>query len=252
VDDLKVGTVVRAVRRRLGLRQVDVAARAGVGQWAVSAVERGQFGRLSVDAVRRVCAALEIGLPFAPAWRGSQLSRLVDSRHAAMVERVTGLLAPHGWQVQVEYTFSRFGERGAVDVLAWRAEARALLILEVKSEVVDLQDLLSVLDRKARLVPGLVAADRGWNAAVLGVVLVVPEGSVARQAVTRHKAVFGVSLPDRNLEIRRWVAQPRPSSLRGVWFLHPSDYSTVMERRGGPRRVRAPRKADAGRHPRSE
>jgi hypothetical protein len=69
-----------------------------------------------------------------------------------------------GWQTVLEYTFQHFGERGSVDVLAWRPDVRALLLVEVKPDLDDLQDMLSALDRKARLVPRLIATERAWQA----------------------------------------------------------------------------------------
>ena len=238
MDDIKVGTVVRAVRRRCGLRQRDVAARAGVSQWAVSMVERGQLDRLPVRTVRGIASALEIRMPFEPRWRGGELPRLVDARHAALVERVVARLASRRWEVVVEYTFSKFGERGSVDVIGWRAAERALVIVEVKSELDDIQNMLSVLDRKVRLVPPLVATDRGWTAAVVGVVLVLPGSSTFRDGVARFQATFAAALPSRAVEIRNWIAQPGPGSLRGTWFFRLSAPSTRMEGRGGPRRIR--------------
>jgi transcriptional regulator with XRE-family HTH domain len=153
VEDIKVGEVVRTVRRRRGLRQRDVAAMAGVSQWSVSAVERGQLEQLTLCTIRRVCSALEIGTPLAPRWRGVELPRLLDARHAALVEEVVARLSALGWETVLEYTFQHFGERGSVDVLAWRPEARALLVVEVKTDLDDLQEMLSAIDRKARLVP---------------------------------------------------------------------------------------------------
>jgi transcriptional regulator with XRE-family HTH domain len=238
MDDIKVGTVVRAVRRRFGLRQRDVAARAGVSQWAVSMVERGQLDRLPVRTVRGIASALEIRMPFEPRWRGGELPRLVDARHAALVEQVVARLASRRWEVVVEYTFSKFGERGSVDVIGWRAAERALVIVEVKSELDDMQNMLSVLDRKARLVPPLVATDRGWTAAVVGVVLVLPAGSTFRDGVAQFQATFAAALPSRAVEIRNWIAQPGPGSLRGTWFFRLSAPSTRMEGHGGPRRIR--------------
>jgi transcriptional regulator with XRE-family HTH domain len=157
MDDLRAGSIIRAVRRRRGWRQCDVAARASVPQSTVSEIECGLVESLQLRTLRAVCAALEIRLALDLSWRGAELPRLLDSRHALLVERVVAILAAAGWEVVVEYTFSVFGERGSVDVLAWRPSERALLIVEVKTELSDLQNLLSVLDRKARLVPGLVA-----------------------------------------------------------------------------------------------
>lgn len=241
MDDVKVGTVVRAVRRRRGLRQRDVAALAGVSQWAVSMVERGQLDRLPVRTVRGIASVLEIRMPFEPRWRGGELPRLVDACHAALVDQVVARLASFGWEVAVEYTFSQFGERGSVDVIGWRAAERALVIVEVKSELDDMQNMLSVLDRKVRLVPTLIARDRGWRAAVVGVLLVLPEGSTFRDGVARFRATFAAVLPSRTVEIRRWIAQPRSASLRGTWFFRVSGSITRMKVRGGPRRIRVSR-----------
>src|SRR5450756_2586135 len=109
MDDVKDGTVVRAVSRRRGLRQRDVATPAGVSQWAVSMVERGQLDGLPVRTVRGIASALEIRMPFEPRWRGGELPRLVDACHAALVDQVVARLVSSGWEVAVEYTLSQFG-----------------------------------------------------------------------------------------------------------------------------------------------
>ena len=176
-------------------------------------------------------------------WRGGQLDRLLDARHASLVEQVMAILESLGWERVGEYTFNHFGEKGTVDILAWNAARRALLIIEIKTEIVDLQDLLSTLDRRARLVPMLVARERGWSPLTVGVVLVMAEGSVTRAAVGRHRSTFGAALPCRNVEVRRWLRDPVPPGLRGVWFLPPIHRRTLMETRGGPRRIRATRTA---------
>jgi transcriptional regulator with XRE-family HTH domain len=243
MDDLKVGRVVRAVRRRRGLRQRDVAERAEVGRWAVSTLERGEMERLRLGTIRRIGAALEVRLPLAPSWRGAELPRLIDSRHAELVDQVVAQLRALGWEMAVEYSFNHYGERGAVDILAWRAQYRALLIIEVKSEMDDLQRLLGVLDRKARVVPRLVQRQRGWLAATLGVVVVVRESSTSRKQVDRFRAMFEVALPARNVQIRRWLGSPGPP-LRGLWFFHFDGGGGLMEGGsggGGARRVRVRR-----------
>lgn len=241
MDDLRLGRVIRAVRRRRGLRQLDVARLANVGQTTVSLVERGHLATLGLRTVRRVCSTLEVRLELEPSWRGGQLARLLDSRHASIVEEVVAALGSRGWEAVVEYTFAVYGERGSVDVLAWHSRCRALLLVEVKTEIADLQGLLSVLDRKARLVPGLVAAERGWRATTLGVVLVLGEGGSTRGALARHRATFAASLPGRTIEVRRWIQEPAPGGLRGVWILRGSSGRAANQTRGGPDRVRMPR-----------
>jgi transcriptional regulator with XRE-family HTH domain len=151
VQDIQVGAVYRAVRRRQGLSQREIAARAGVSQQTVSVIERGRFDEVDLATLRRVGAVLGIDLPFAPRWRGPELDRLLDAGHAAIVEIVVGELRDRGWTVMVEWSFNRYGERGSVDVLAWHPDRSALVVVEVKTRVVDLQGLLGTLDRKVRI-----------------------------------------------------------------------------------------------------
>jgi transcriptional regulator with XRE-family HTH domain len=220
MDDGRVGKAVRAVRRRRGLRQEDVAARAGVHQTTVSKLERGRLDMLTIHTIRSMASVLDVSVAITPRWGSGDLDRLLDAKHAELVEAVTATLRPLHWTVLVEFTFSHYGERGSVDVVAWQPAGAALLLVEVKSRLVDLQDLLATTDRKRRLVPGLLAAERGWRAASVGSVVVLPEGSRSRNAVARHGATIGARFPGRTTEVRRWLADPR-EQLAAVWFLPP-------------------------------
>jgi transcriptional regulator with XRE-family HTH domain len=218
VNDGRVGLAFRAVRRRRGLRQADVAERAGTHQTTVSKLERGHLDPLALRTIRPIAAVLEVSVAIAPRWSRGDIDRLLDEQHAALVEAATATLRPLQWTVLPEYTFSHFGERGSVDLVGWQPLAAALLLVEAKSRLVDLQDLLASTDRKRRLVPMLLASERGWRAASIGSVVVMPEGSLARNAVARHRATIGARFPGRTTEVRRWLANPR-GPLAAVWFL---------------------------------
>ena len=127
MDDVQVGSVIRSVRIRRGLRQSDVAATAGVSQAIVSAIERGDFETTSLCLVRRVATAVGVSLPLAPRWRGPDLPKLLDERHAAIVREVVSRLAALGWVALPEHTFSIRGERGSIDVFAWLPGPRSVL-----------------------------------------------------------------------------------------------------------------------------
>ncbi|HWH24756.1 MAG TPA: helix-turn-helix domain-containing protein [Candidatus Limnocylindria bacterium] len=62
MDELHLGRTIRALRRRRGWRQLDLAEAAGVHQSDVSRLARGYIGAYRVDAVRRVLVALEATL----------------------------------------------------------------------------------------------------------------------------------------------------------------------------------------------
>jgi len=239
VEDERVGTLIRAVRRQRGWRQRDVARAAGVRQTSVSRLERGELGRMTVANIRRIAAALSVALPFEPRWRGTAASaRLLDEDHAYLVERCAEMLRRAGWEVVIEFTFSVYGERGAVDIVAWQPSRRALLIVEVKSAIVDLQALISTLDRKVRLLPKLVAEQRGWVPVLVGRLVYAPATTRNRGVVTRHAALLRSAYPMRGADARRWLKQP-VGALSALWLTRPSVDRTAARRvQPAPMRVR--------------
>ena len=150
-----------------------------------------------------------------------EVTRLLDAGHARLAEQVIILAQAAGWSVIVEYTFSHYGERGSVDIVGWHPATRHLLIVEIKTMLLDIQDLLSTLDRKVRLVPQLVAKERGWEPVAVGRLVVVPDASSARRVVRSHDATFAAAFPARSWQVRAWMERPR-GTLSGIWFLSPT------------------------------
>lgn len=237
MEDLRVAALLRAVRLRLAWRQEDVGVRAGVDQTTISLIERGLFDHLTLAKLRRVASALEVQLPFEPRWRGGESARLLDGAHARLVDVAVHVMRTHGWFAAVEFTFNHYGERGSVDIIGWHESTRALLVIEVKSRLLDLQDLVSSLDRKVRVVPQLLARERSWRAAVVGRLLVLPETSGQRKAVARHAATFGSAFPGRSREVQRWLRHPH-GPLAGVWFLSNTTGGRTKQELTAVRRVR--------------
>ncbi len=216
---------------------------AWVSQSQVSLVERGFASQMRLGTIRAIGDALEIATPVTPRWRGADLFRLLDADHALLVEAVGARLVAAGWEITLEYTFNHYGERGSVDVLAWNPRHEALLLVEVKSRLVDLQDLFASMARKRRIVPKLVAEERGRQARLLGVLLVVAESTSNRTTISRHRASFASALPARGVAVRRWVLGPE-GDLAGIQFLPLSRPSTDQQNAGlsgGSRRVRIAR-----------
>jgi len=151
VHDLQLGASIRALRRRRGWRQSDLAAAAGVSQTLVSSIERGHLDGVTIATLRRVMAGLDARLELGVRWRGGSLDRLVDERHASLVGRVVEILRSAGWLVRVEASYSHFGERGSVDVLAFYEPSGTMLVVEVKSELTSIEATLRKLDEKVRL-----------------------------------------------------------------------------------------------------
>ena len=237
-DDVSVGRAVRAVRLSHNLRQSDVAARAGVSRQAISRLERGLVDGMTVRTLRALSRALAMPSVVSLGWRSPELERLTDRVHAALVEEVSLYLETRGWTLSPEHSFNHYGERGSVDILAWHAAHDALLVVEVKTRIWDVQDLLTTMDRKLRLLPGIAARRWGWRATTAGMLLVLPDLSTHRHVIERHAATFRAALPDRQHRARAWLADPA-GRLRGIWFLpisHQNDIGTRALRRRASKR----------------
>ncbi len=242
MDDARVGRSIRAVRVRKGWRQRDVAAAAGVSQDAVSRLERGRLGGMTVDSIRAIGGAIGVLIDLTPRWQGGEVDRLLGWRHSALHEQVAARFAQlPGWTTVPEVTFSVYGERGAIDVLAWHAPTRTLLVIELKTEIVDVQDLLGVLDRKRRLAPR-IAADRGWAPRAVGAWVIVAEGRTNRRRVTAHHTVLRAALPADGHAIRAWLAAPA-GEIAALSFWPRNDAVRPSGRLDPVRRVRRPREA---------
>jgi transcriptional regulator with XRE-family HTH domain len=245
LDRVKIGNTFRAIRVDMRLRQRDVAERAGVSQQTVSKIERGRFGDLSIDAYCRVAAAIDADIALAPRWRGPKLDRILDRRHVLLQNGVVELLTSLGWEVRTEFSFNCYGDRGDVDILAWSPGARALLIIEIKTEITDLQATLRVLNMKRRVVPDVVAGELGWRGVCVATVLALPGATTHRALVERHSALVSASLPRRTVSVRRWLAAPL-GDLRGVWFLPDTSPGGAKLRLVSSGRVRAADSARLG------
>lgn len=151
---------MRAIRLASGATQAPIAGRAGVSQSLYSRVERGLGWSQKVSTMARIARALDADLVVDLRYRGGRVDRLIDRAHAAIVETVVATLRSAGWETVVEYSFNVFGERGSVDILAWHAATRTLLLVEVKSRLTDLQAMFHSLGRKLRLVPNEASRTR--------------------------------------------------------------------------------------------
>jgi transcriptional regulator with XRE-family HTH domain len=117
--DLRLGRALRTLRRRKGMGQVSLARNAGVSHTLVSRLERGHVEGVSVKSLRAVFEALGASVSITPFWEGAGLDRLLDEEHALLAGRFSQVLQKYGWTVETEVSYSRYGERGSIDLLAY-------------------------------------------------------------------------------------------------------------------------------------
>lgn len=220
--DRRNGQAIRALRHRAGLRQRDLAAAANVSQSLVSLLERGHLESISIRTVRKVADALGAGVAIRVYTRGGDVDRLLDERHAAIEVRIAERLSAWGWEVRSEVSYSEWGERGSIDLLAWHARTRSLLVVEVKSSLVSVEATLRKLDEKSRLAAGVAREAFGWEAASVSRALVLPASGADRRLVDAHRVLFRSSVPARGNQMRVWARSPTGHAIAGLWFLAPA------------------------------
>jgi transcriptional regulator with XRE-family HTH domain len=233
MDDMRVGAAFRAVRLRRRWRQEDVAVRARVARSLVSDVERGHFERMPLKRLRAVAAALDIRIDLIVRWRGGELARLLNARHSALNESVARHLeCLPAWRFAPEVSFSIYGERGTIDILAYHAESGALLLVELKTEIVDVNDLVGTLDRKAPLARR-VAAERGWHARSVSRWVIVSRDRTNQRRLDAHRSMLRAAFPADGHAMRSWLSRPAGSiSALSMWTrVVPSDGSRTRGQR---------------------
>jgi transcriptional regulator with XRE-family HTH domain len=204
----RVGPAFRAVRLRRNWTQAELARRARVSRKAVIDLENGRLGRLSFDAMEGIAKALDGQLDIRFRWRGEELDRLLNHDHSAMHEQVAQLFAPlSDWVLAPEVSFAIYAERGVIDLLAFHRPSRRLLVIELKTLIVDVQQLLSVTDRYRRLATQ-IARQRWWDPVGVSLWLIIADSRTNRRRIEAHRTVLRAAFPSDGRSIRSWLAAP--------------------------------------------
>ena len=82
---------------------------------------------------------------------------------------------------RAEVSFAIYGERGVIDILAWHEPTRSLLVIELKTAIADINELLGV----TASVAAQVAQDRGWDALTVSQWLIVSDTRTTGGGSTR-------------------------------------------------------------------
>jgi transcriptional regulator with XRE-family HTH domain len=242
MDDQRFGSVVRAVRLRRGLRQADLATSARVSRELISKMERGHLEGATLGTIRAVAKALDVRVDLIARWRAGDLERLLNARHSELHELVARYLHQlPAWVAQPEVSFAVYGERGVIDILAWHPRRRALLVIELKTDIADVNELVGTVDRKGRLAVG-IAIERGWvrprdPPPTVSIWVIVADGPTNRRRVSTHRAMLRAAFPIDGRSVAGWLQKPdRPIRALSFWRERGAG-----RRRGTPvRRVRVP------------
>jgi transcriptional regulator with XRE-family HTH domain len=231
----RLGRIARLLRVRQKLTQESLSARAGVSRRAVSMLERGRALGLRLRTIDAILRALGARLDVRAMWNGPELDRLLDAAHAAIGASVKRRLERWGWVVRVELSYSRYGERGRIDLVAWHPATGILVVIEIKTDLVDVQDLLGSLDAKARLARHAVERF-GWDVRAVVPAIVFLDDRTIRNRVARVDTLFD-AFSLRGRAAMSWMRNPTAAPSGLLWFTAgPAD---VPSRSPAPRVRRA-------------
>lgn len=198
---------------------------------------------MSVRAVRAIAGAVDLPVGWDIGWRRQEIDRLLDHDHSMLAVRVIRRLESWGWIIRAEVSFNHYGDRGRIDVLGFHPMARALVVVELKTLVVDGQDVLGALDVKARVAPH-VARELGWQPLVVVPALIVADSTTNRRRLKLLEPLLG-RYDIRGPAAQAWLRRPREQHPSGLLLLTtPPANAGTDARRAGRRRVR-PRRTDS-------
>lgn len=208
---IRLEASLKALRRRKRWSQARLGQALGISQQSMSRLEadvrRATLGRLDAWAT-------ELDGYLAVEVRVSGERPLTDANHAALQNHFAAQLRRDGWLVDAETSFNHYGDRGRIDLLAFHPVRRVLLVIEIKTRIQDVQDMLGRLDVKTRVAQG-IARDRGWDVAAVVPTLVIREDRTARRRVAEHAALFA-NFGLRARAARAWLGHPGLPAPRGI------------------------------------
>jgi transcriptional regulator with XRE-family HTH domain len=223
MDDQRVGSALRTIRLRRDLRQADLSRMAGVSRTTISRLERGHVAAFTLETIRAVAKALDVRMDLTPRWRAGDLDRLLNSRHSGLHELVARSFRDlPGWVAEPEVSFAIFGERGVIDILAWHPGRRMLLVIELKTDIADINELVGTVDRKRRLAVE-IAIDRGMIPAggapsTVSTWVIVADGHTNRRRVQTHGSMLRAAFPSDGRSMAGWLQNPaRPIRALSFW-----------------------------------
>ena len=239
MDDQRIGAALRAIRIRKRLRQADVSAAAAIPRHVAILIEAGRLAEVRFGDIRRYAAALGARFNGSVLWQGAELDRMLNRGHARLHEAMSQWLREiGGWQAEPEVSFWFGRDRGIIDVVAWHAASGSLLVIEIKTRLVDINGLMATMDVRRRVAPR-IALERGWRPVVVGQWVVVAPARTNARILAEHATVLRAKFPDDGRTMRRWLAQPT-GSVAALSFMPQVRLGDLGRDATTPRRVRRP------------
>lgn len=229
---VEMGATIKEARRRRrwGIRALAVKAVLSYG--IVQRVESG--GPASLTAYARLAQVLNLELQVAivDPRRATTLRQDSDLLHALLGELEAKLLVPHGRPVGIDEPWQHYHFAGRADLVTWDVKRQALLHIENKTQLPDLQDAIgrfkstqAYLGRALWQRLGLPGRPRSeahimvalWSAEVLRV-------------IRRQPSVFRSTFPDTPEVFQMWLRGDPPTHGTTTAFVVLDPFATGRQR----------------------
>ena len=106
-------------------------------------------------------------------------------------------------------------ERGILDLFARHETSSTVVVIELKTAIVDVDEVMGTLDKKRRLA-ARIAAERGWRATQVSAWLIVGDSSVNRRRVAEHHTIVSSALPRDGRALAAFFLHPERGPRSGV------------------------------------
>src|SRR5689334_16164082 len=97
MDVMRFGRVVRALRLRRSWTQQELGDRCAMSRSKISRIETGRLEGTPAPDLERILHVLDARLELDVRWRGAALDRLLDERHAGLVDATVRWLSVDDW-----------------------------------------------------------------------------------------------------------------------------------------------------------
>jgi len=216
-----VGAGVLSSRKERGWSQTRLAAESGVPQTVISSIERATHANPPLETVGRLCTALdaELIVEIRPA-RLVGKSDQRDPAHAACVAATRRILERAGWTTASEVEIVTGRAHGFVDLIAFDAVTKRLLVIEVKTEIRD----VGGLERQTGwyLREAWAAAKRlEWKPLSVSGVVVCLATAAVDAVVIANRDELAAAFPIRGRAVRAVVLGGATIDKRGLVLLDP-------------------------------
>jgi transcriptional regulator with XRE-family HTH domain len=198
----------------------ELAARARVSKGMVVLIEHGR-ANATLDLAGKVLSALDVTVDLRITSPHVE-TRQRDAAHARCAAYVARRLGGTGWLVRREVEIVGRRSHGWIDILAFHPETRALLVIEVKTEIHDLGRIERTLGWYAREARS-VASGLGWRPASLRTVLLVLATAANDERLGENRDALAQTFPVRGMAVlergESGLALIDPRSRRRDWLI---------------------------------